>query len=540
MPATRPDGSHDDGSAVGTRRVLAAPGDPDVSASSRIPRRPLDVAAHEPPGPSAGLTAAEYLARRAVFDVRDYGAVGDGTADDTDALYAACRALRAAGGGTLRIPPGVYRVGRQTATRATGRSYAWRPAPIVDIRNCPGPVVIEGAGAVLRLAPGLRYGSFHPVTGRPHAPAALPFTALDYRAAPVEAGMVTLIGNASVTVRGLELDGRSGTLVVGGAWGDTGIQVPATGLFLFGNARAVVEDVYTHHHGLDGYMAGVPGLTEASPPTPHTFTSVRSEHNGRNACSWIGGRGFTWMNPTFSHSGRGAVRSSPGAGLDIEAEGSVCRDGLVVGGEAVNNAGPGVVADSGDGGYTTFRRLTVWAGASWAVFARKPRLVFEDCTLFGQTTVCSAARPEDGTRLVRCHLEDRDHPTYGAVYRSGMTLDAPNAYYFEADGCEIVGRVNKPIYLLAAPDRARAARLRDTRLVVMNATLPPGDFQVYLSNVVLTRVRVVDALTGPAPRPGYYVETGMGNVVEGGVVVPATVRYGNAVSGAVGELRRTR
>jgi hypothetical protein len=291
-------------------------------------------------------------------------------------------------------------------------------------------------------------------------------------------------------------------------------------------------------------MAGVPGLTEASPATPHTFSRVRSEYNGRNACSWIGGRGFVWVDPTFSHSGRGAVSSPPGAGLDIEAEGSVCRDGLVVGGEAVNNVGPGVVADSGDGGYTTFRRFVAWAGASWAVFARKPQLVFEDCTLLGQTTVFSASRPEDGTRLLRCHLEDRDHPTYGAtygpVYRSGMTLNAPNAYYFEADGCEIVGRVNKPIYLLTAPGRERAARLRDTRLVVMNASLPPGDFQVFLSNVVLTRVRVVDALTGPAPRPGYYVEAGAGNVIEGGVVVPATVRYGNPVSGAVGELRRSR
>jgi hypothetical protein len=188
------------------------------------------------------------------------------------------------------------------------------------------------------------------------------------------------------------------------------------------------------------------------------------------------------------------------------------------------------VADSGDGGYTTFRRFVAWAGASWAVFARKPQLVFEDCTLLGQTTVFSASRPEDGTRLLRCHLEDRDHPTHGAVYRSGVTLNAPNAHHFEAVGCEIVGRVNKPIYLLAAPGRERAARLRDTRVVVMNATLPPGDFQVYLSNVVLTRVRVVDALTGPAPRPGYYVEAGAGNIIEGGVVVPATVRYGNAVS----------
>jgi hypothetical protein len=53
---------------------------------------------------SGGLEALEY--RR--FNVRDYGAVGDGTTNDTAAINAACAALNAAGGGTLYFPAGTY------------------------------------------------------------------------------------------------------------------------------------------------------------------------------------------------------------------------------------------------------------------------------------------------------------------------------------------------------------------------------------------------------------------------------------------------
>lgn len=45
-----------------------------------------------------------------VFNVRDHGAVGDGTANDTTAIQAALNAARTAGGGTVVIPLGTYAV----------------------------------------------------------------------------------------------------------------------------------------------------------------------------------------------------------------------------------------------------------------------------------------------------------------------------------------------------------------------------------------------------------------------------------------------
>ncbi|MEV7991497.1 glycosyl hydrolase family 28-related protein [Streptomyces sp. NPDC086077] len=54
---------------------------------------------------------AERLPRRPVMaDVRDYGAVADGTADSAPAINRAIAAAGEAGGGTVTIPPGTFRI----------------------------------------------------------------------------------------------------------------------------------------------------------------------------------------------------------------------------------------------------------------------------------------------------------------------------------------------------------------------------------------------------------------------------------------------
>ncbi|HVU35510.1 MAG TPA: glycoside hydrolase family 28 protein [Opitutaceae bacterium] len=56
----------------------------------------------------AALPASAAVAPRAWYNVRDYGATGDGRTLDTSALNRAVRACAAAGGGTVYLPPGAY------------------------------------------------------------------------------------------------------------------------------------------------------------------------------------------------------------------------------------------------------------------------------------------------------------------------------------------------------------------------------------------------------------------------------------------------
>ena len=54
---------------------------------------------------------ASGLASVGTFNVRHYGAVGDGTANDAPAINRAIDACHAAGGGTVFVPSGMYTTG---------------------------------------------------------------------------------------------------------------------------------------------------------------------------------------------------------------------------------------------------------------------------------------------------------------------------------------------------------------------------------------------------------------------------------------------
>ena len=103
------------------------------------------------------------------FNVRDYGALGDGISNDTQAFIAASAALECPRWGVLHSAKGVCG-GRANTAGQLGLGYAYRSTDIISIVNCQQPVVIEGNHAVLRAAPGLRYGSFRPGVGRAYAP----------------------------------------------------------------------------------------------------------------------------------------------------------------------------------------------------------------------------------------------------------------------------------------------------------------------------------------------------------------------------------
>ncbi len=123
-----------------------------------------------------GLLSASLSARAASpgwFNVRDYGAKGDGKTKDTAALQKALDACATAGGGTVRVPEGVYLtgslvVGANTTLRFESRANVVgspdiEDYPLVQVRwegefreghralisaEKAGNVSIEGPGAI--------------------------------------------------------------------------------------------------------------------------------------------------------------------------------------------------------------------------------------------------------------------------------------------------------------------------------------------------------------------------------------------------------
>jgi hypothetical protein len=97
------------------------------------------------PSTDTGVKGKGPHASRRVYDVRDYGAKGNGTADDTAKIQAAINAAQAAGGGTVYLPPGTYK------TTSTLRITK----PKVSLRGDGASSIIAGsfaAGDIIRVA----------------------------------------------------------------------------------------------------------------------------------------------------------------------------------------------------------------------------------------------------------------------------------------------------------------------------------------------------------------------------------------------------
>lgn len=80
---------------------------------------------------------------RDIVSVKDYGAVGDGVTDDTNAIILAGNALQAAGGGTLLFPKGNYFIYKN------GVTYTQAPVTLSSITG----VVIDFSAATITLDP---------------------------------------------------------------------------------------------------------------------------------------------------------------------------------------------------------------------------------------------------------------------------------------------------------------------------------------------------------------------------------------------------
>jgi hypothetical protein len=362
-----------------------------------------------------------------------FGAVGNGVTNDTAAFQKMSAYVNQRRGGVIALRSTTYLVGAQGGSDPAG-IYAYAPSDIMLFKGCSKQLVVLGNGARLRCADGLKYGTFDPATGQPTSHP-MPYTGRGEAAAPYTA-MIRAEGcTGGIDVSNLELDGNVGGLVVGGQYGDTGWQLPADGLVLFkNNCREQVTGVYTHHHGRDGVLiSGLPGRTSAS-----VLQSVDSEYNARQGCSLVDGRNYSFVGSKFNHTGRAGLMSSPGAGVDLEAEVETIRDIKFLGCEFSNNRGVGMVADSGDTQDVTFENCKFVGTDTWSAWPYKPGFRFDGCQFVGAVVhPFPDPDPNRATQFSNCtFLDDPGLSPTGKVYEPDRPIvnmaESVNVLF---DGC---------------------------------------------------------------------------------------------------------
>lgn len=426
-----------------------------------------------------------------------------GAMNVTTAFQKAAAKIQSAGGGHLIIPAGKYKVGRQTFAGVGGLGYAYRAEKIIDIQGCTKPVLIECRGAQLKFADGLKFGSFDPVSGLPNAPA-LPNVNQNYAA---DVGLAMRFANnaGGVKIAGsLEIDGNNTMFQIGGQWGDVGYQRLSYGIHEYNNAYFYVENAYVHHHGTDGIVCGYTGAVAGGPSRPKMLINVISEYNARQGLSWVGGIGLTAINCKFNRSGRAInvgtglpLVSAPAAGIDIEAEQAVNRNGVFINCEAINNNNTALVADSGDSADMQFIGCK-FGGIIWP---KKPGFSFHNCKIHGQlVNLYGHVDPTVANSFRGCLITDESLDDYVLApilgqNLSSTVLSAP-AYF---DLCEF--RATK-----CRPGRMDFFVLSNCRIDMTfagTAAVNDTDYAVLLNGATLNNTKFDANITVNPPISGF-------------------------------------
>jgi hypothetical protein len=330
----------------------------------------------------------------------------DGTVrGNTAGMRALAEAVMRAGGGVISFTPRKeYVVGVQEF--APNDYGVWQFTRLLEITGCTKPVSIEGNGARIRFADGLRFGTFDPKTGKPTVHKQ-PFYDVREQSFPAYALIGFADNSGPIVLRNIELDGNAGRFIYGGPFGDTGWQLPPDGLFLGNNSGGVrIENVRAHHFPRDGVQIA-DKTTPNSPGARAVFTNVVMENNGRQGLSMVGGRGYTFVGCKFNGTGFDVPRrSAPTAGIDMEQETGVIRDIRFIDSEFAGNLGAATlcVGDVADISYEDCRL----SGPGWAFWVGGAvRVVFNKCTITGSGTNGGGNKdPALATKFVECLFTD--------------------------------------------------------------------------------------------------------------------------------------
>jgi hypothetical protein len=237
---------------------------------------------------SGGVGAAPLLQSKAALDVRDYGAVGNGSTDDTAAIQAAHDALPAAGG-RMYAPAGTYLLSGAGVTLSK-------------------PVVVHGAGS-----------------GENGAGGATTFT----YTGTTQAFQITGTTRTSVELAHLQVDGNSNA------------NAGVIGIDIYGPSSIILRDVHVRRFAGTAGNRGIGVRVYATAGGQGHFAYFENCYlygNGKGLLFTGAGAGNPPNNPTLINT---RIIGSASHGLEIALGNTT---GLVmIGGELASNGGSGAI-----------------------------------------------------------------------------------------------------------------------------------------------------------------------------------------------------
>jgi hypothetical protein len=309
----------------------------------------------------------------------------------------------------LLIDKGTYLVGAENFAGAQNKGFSYKAEPLLTIQGCTKPVVIDGNGATIKLAGGLHFGSFNSRTGAAHNAPGGGFYDYNYVAYP--GNLIDVGNNASIIIRNLILDGNAQQQKIGGYWGDTGIQLPGDGIFGKDNGELIVENVTSRYFLRDGIHIGNTTPNKKAPVKRIFLLNSTFDGNTRQGFSWIGGNHLVATNCRFINTGKTVnaqtkkpVLSAPGAGIDMEAELGLIRNGVFKDCIIDNNDGAGFLT-VGDVANITYEGGKIIGATNWSIYGSGPEMVFQNTTIVGSLVnlrTGTGPNDPDNTRFNNC------------------------------------------------------------------------------------------------------------------------------------------
>lgn len=252
---------------------------------------------------------------------------------------------------------------------------------IIELTDC-SEFTIDFTGSVLITKAGLRFGAFDPLTGIPSS-----IQTVDPAWAAHVGRLVYLTRCKNYQIINVNAEGNNEKLILGGGWGDKDIQCTHTGTSENDCFNGVSTGTHCNYFGLDGTYIGSTGTGSRI-----THINPVCHYNGRQGLSITGSDHITLINPDYSYTGRGAVSSSPRAGIDVEPNGNYWSVGIhIINPKLINNMGAGILTVNGkaiivDGGEI------VSDGACFYCAENPTEITFNDTKFYGCIRIAKGRR----------------------------------------------------------------------------------------------------------------------------------------------------